>query len=285
MKIFREYMYIIRDPVAAGVFYNSDKFELAKEIESCFKHKLGPKEIKTQNVIAAIVPHDKLHLSGYISAWAYSKFEKANYIILGANHKRIGVKFAVMKEGLWKTPLGEIAINRRVAEKIINKSKIAQYDVTAHENEHSIENQLPFLQYRFGSDFNFVPISITNVFSDENFLEQCKSLGKAIADTTKAEKEKWIIIASTDFLQGTKNYVEKTDKQLINLISSLDEKKILKEISEKNIFICGYGAILTTILSAKELGAKKVKVLSYGTSFDILRDPNSVTGYASIIFY
>lgn len=278
-------MYIIRNPAASGIIYNSDKSLLIKEIESSFKHKLGPKEIKKKNLIAVVVPHDKYHLSGYIAAWSYSKIEKANYVIIGANHNRIGSKFAIMKEGLWKTPLGEIAINSRIAQKIIDKNRIVDFDVTVHEKEYSIEAQLPFLQYRFGSDFKFVPISIINNFSDKDFLESCESVGKTIADVVKSEKEKWIIISSTDFSHGSKEQVKKIDKQLINSIKNLSENKFFKKVNENNAYICGYGAILTTLAAAKELGAKKSKLLKYSTSFPVIQDPTSVSGYASIIIY
>jgi AmmeMemoRadiSam system protein B len=190
-----------------------------------------------------------------------------------------------MKEGLWKTPFGEVAISNKVAEKILNKSSLVEYDVIPHENEHSIEVQLPFLQYRFGNDFKIVPILVSNKFNDKDFVEQCKKLGKAIAHSVMSEKEKWIIIATSDFSQGSKKDVDKKDKSIISSLKSLKEERFFNAINKSSSRICGYGAILTTLAAAKEMKAKKSRLLKYVNSMEVLKDPNTVTGYASILVY
>ncbi len=278
-------MYAIREPRAAGFFYNADKNSLERDIEIFFKGKDGPKEIESEKFVALITPHDKYHLCGAICAWAFSKVEKANYVIIGPNHLGLGAKFAIMKEGLWKTPLGEIAISNRVAQKIIDKSKVVEYDVIPHENEHSIEVQLPFLQHRFGNDFKIVPIAISNSFEDKDFVENCKELGRAIAHATIGENEKWVLLATTDLSHGFKNDVEKVDKILINSLKSLSEKKFFDAVHKNASYICGYGAVMVALAAAKEMGAKKSKLLKYANSAEVLKDPKSVIGYASIIIY
>jgi hypothetical protein len=278
-------MYAIRQPKAAGVFYNSDRYSLERDIESFFTGKRGPKKMKESNIVGLITPHDKYHLCGTTCAWSFSRVEKANYVIIGTNHNGIGSNFSIMKEGLWKTPFGEIVIGNKVAEKILNKSKMIEYDVIPHEKEHSIEVQLPFLQYRFGNDFKIVPILVTNKFNDKDFINQCKNLGKAIAHSIMTEKEKWIIVATSDFSHGSKNKVSKLDKEIINSIKNLSENKFYETIQNNSSHICGYGTILTMLSAAKELKAERSKLLKYTSSIEVLKDPNLVTGYASILVY
>jgi AmmeMemoRadiSam system protein B len=279
-------MISIRQPVAAGTFYSYDSENLKKQISGSISHKLGPKGFKKERFVAAIVPHAGYIYSGPIAAWVYSRIEKSNFIILGPNHTGMGHQFALMKNGLWKTPLGEVAIEDEVAEKILKESKIVEQDVMAHQHEHSIEVQLPFLQYRYGGDFKFVPIAILNEFADDVLLENCRTIGKAIANVIKKEKEKWIILASSDFSHYVPQKIaKKVDLSLIEEIKRLDEKKFFEKIVEKNASVCGFGGIAVAMVAAKELGAKKAELLCYKTSGDITGDVNSVVGYASIIIY
>jgi AmmeMemoRadiSam system protein B len=279
-------MILIRQPTAAGTFYSYDAENLKKQISESFSHKLGPKGFKKQKFIAAIVPHAGYIYSGPVAAWVYSRIEKANYIILGPNHSGMGPQFALMKNGLWKTPLGEVAIQDEIAEKILKECKIVEHDVIAHQYEHSIEVQLPFLQYRYGGDFKFIPITILNEFADDLLLENCRLIGKAIANVIKKEKEKWIILASSDFSHYVpQKTAKKIDLSLIEEIKKLDEKRFFEKISEKNASVCGFGGIASAIVAAKELGAKKAELLKYATSGDVTGELNSVVGYASLIIY
>lgn len=276
---------IVREPVVAGTFYHLNPEMLKKQIEGCFNHKLGPRMIKKESFLGGIVPHAGYEYSGPIAAWVYSRIERANYIILGTNHSGLGADFAIMKEGFWKTPLGGIVVSTEMAEKLMEKCKLLEHDVVPHQPEHSIEVQLPFLQYRFGNDFKIVPICIKNEFADENFLDACRVVGKGIADVIKKSKEKWIILATTDFSHYVPQEIAyETDKSVINPILKLDEKKFFVRINEKNASLCGFGAVATLITTAKELGSKKAKLLSYKTSGDITGELGSVVGYASIIF-
>lgn len=279
-------MFNIRRPVAAGSFYSSSVEELEKQISRCFSHELGPKIMKKQDFVAAIVPHAGYIYSGPTAAWVYSKIEKANYVILGPNHTGMGEEFAVMRNGLWKTPFGEVVINEDFAEKLLEECEILEYDVVAHENEHSIEVQLPFLQYRYGNDFKFVPIGILNELADDILLENCRIIGKAIANVIKKQKEKWIILASSDFSHYVpQKMAKKIDLSLIKEIEKLDEEKFFDKISEKNATVCGFGSIAAAMVAAKELGSKKAELLKYSTSGDVTGDLSSVVGYASIIIY
>jgi len=279
-------MLLIRQPVVAGQFYNLNPNMLKRQIDACFKHRIGPKRMEKRGMAAAVVPHAGFDYSGPIAAWIYSKMEQANYIIIGPNHSGLGSQFAIMKSGLWKTPLGELLIHEEMANRLLERCRLLEYDVLAHQNEHSVEVQLPFLQYRFGNDFKFIPISVLNEFVDDILLDACKKIGKDIAEVIKKSKEKWIVIATSDFSHYISHQTaNKVDKVCIKSILKLNEDDFFSKINEKHASICGFGAIAIVISAAKELGAKKAELLKYATSGDITGELGSVVGYASIIIY
>ncbi len=274
----------IREARFAGSFYPSDPDELIKLIKELINHKFGPKFIKEEEFYGAIVPHAGYVYSGTTAAWVYSRIKKANYVIIGPNHYGLGSPFAILKEGLWKTPLGEILIDTKFASCLL-KCRWIELDAIPHESEHSIEVQLPFLQFRFGNDFRFVPISVLHPFPSEEFFNQCIEVGKFIADCIKKASERWILLASSDFSHYIPHKKAKeADTKLIKFIEKMDERKFYENLVKLNASVCGFGPILIAISCCKELGAKKGKLLCYKTSGDITGDKSSVVGYASIIF-
>ena len=269
---------MIRKPAVAGSFYPLDKDRLNKLLKRCFENI----DQKSENIVSAVVPHAGYIYSGKVAAYSYSKMKKSNFIILGTSHSIIGSKFGIMKEGLWATPLGRIEIDKDLSEKLLEKSPLLEYDVLSHEQEHSIEVQLPFLQYKFGNDFKFVPINIKSEYPTNGFLEECIIIGKAIASSIK--NKNWTIIASSDFSHYVpKKYAELVDKYIIDSILKLNEKDFFSRINEKNASVCGFGAIAIAIVASKKLEAKKGELLKYSTSADVTGDEKSVVGYSSIV--
>jgi AmmeMemoRadiSam system protein B len=283
-------MLFVRPPVAAGSFYDIDPDRLKKQIGACFKkaEETSTKKTKAEarKFNAAVVPHAGYEYSGWVAAKFYSLLAEKpqkNYIILGPNHYLFGSSYAIMKSGLWKTPLGSVVIHTEMAEKLAESCKLLEIDVIPHQNEHSIEVQLPFLQYRFGDNFKFVPIAISNSATDETFLKSCQILGTAIADAIRKSKEKWVVVASSDFSHYVpQNFAEETDNYIIKSIVKLDEKAFFSRIAERNASVCGLGPIAIAMVAAKKLGSKKGELLKYATSGDVTGDISSVVGYASI---
>ncbi|MCS7151090.1 MAG: AmmeMemoRadiSam system protein B, partial [Endomicrobia bacterium] len=159
---------MIRKPKFAGTWYPDEK-EKAKKylIEISDEGKL--------DVIGCICPHAGWMYSGKIAGEVYSKIKPADvYILLGPNHTGLGEIISVFSEGSWETPFGNVKINKEIAELIIKNSEFAQADTKAHQNEHSLEVQLPFLQLISKSDFSIVPITIRL----EDY-HMCQDLGNA----------------------------------------------------------------------------------------------------------
>ncbi|MGB6680737.1 MAG: AmmeMemoRadiSam system protein B, partial [Candidatus Bathyarchaeia archaeon] len=199
-----------------------------------------------------------------------------NIVIIGPNHTGMGSAISLMNRGTWSTPLGEIQINTDLADSIIENSTIVDTEEEAHIYEHSIEVQLPFLQYLYGNNFSFVPICM--MMQD---LETSRELGEAIHKASNGIST--IIIASTDMTHYEPHSVAtEKDMNAIRAIENLDENKLDEFVHSNSISMCGIGPVISSIVYSKKVGAIKAKLLSYKTSGDISGDLSSVVGYAAI---
>ncbi|MBI2542966.1 MAG: AmmeMemoRadiSam system protein B [Candidatus Aenigmarchaeota archaeon] len=271
---------ILRPPNAAGTFYDINSEMLRKQVDIFFRN--ADAKDRKRNIVAAIVPHSYYSYSGQVAAYAYANIDKSNFVILGTNHSRIGSNFALMKTGMWKVPTGDAIVDEFLANRLLKECNLIEFDVLPHENEFSIEVQLPFILHKF-RDIKILPILVNNYLPDQILLEHCKMVGSAIGKLVKREKN-WMIIGTSDFSQNIKD-VANTDSKLVKPILKLDPKGFFNRLNELNANVCGYGTIAATIFAAKEAGAKKAKLLKYGTSSDLGETLPTTTGYASIIFY
>jgi AmmeMemoRadiSam system protein B len=199
-------------------------------------------------------------------------------VIFGPNHTGAGSGLAIMREGTWHTPLGEAMIDSTVADTIVKQSDIIDVDESAHMQEHSIEVQLPWLQFLYGSSFKFVPIC----FMMQDF-ESSREVGIA---TAKALKDKnALVIASTDMTHYESQMMAQIkDKPVLEAAQRLDEKGLYSAVEKSQVSMCGYGPVIAAIAAAKELGAETGKLLCYKTSGDVVGDYSAVVGYASLVF-
>ncbi|MCD6573181.1 MAG: MEMO1 family protein [Thermoplasmata archaeon] len=275
---------MIRRPAVAGAFYPANREKLVEEIERSFVKGFGriPEVKKGMGKIKGIVvPHAGYIYSGYVAAMAYGEVAEngfaEKFIIIGPNHTGYGSPVALMSHGEWETPLGRVKISED-AKKLVGG--IIDDDELAHRYEHSIEVQLPFLQY-LGS-FEFIPVCLA-MQDYETSIE----VGEILAEAEDA-----IIIASTDFShvsfskfpseEDIERNVRERDKMAIEKILALDEKGLIEVVEEENITMCGYGGVAAMLHAVKKRGAKKARLLKYATSYDI--EPGTYcVGYAAIV--
>ena len=263
-----------RQPVVAGQFYPESPAQLKAMIGELVNDRVPREE-----VIGLISPHAGYIYSGPVAGATISRIEfKDTFIIIGPSHTGSGKPLSIMAQGTWKTPLGEIEIDSELAERILATSSYLQDDYVAHLSEHSIEVQLPFLQY-FKPDIKFVPIVLGHATGDTY-----KEIGKEIARAVKALDRKVVIIASSDMTHyEPRESARMKDFKAIEAILKLDEDELLKRVGEFDITMCGYAPAVSLISAAKELGAKGAELVKYQTSGDITGDYSSVVGYAGII--
>lgn len=268
----------IRKPVVAGQFYPGRALQLKNQIEAFIN-----KKAQRIDVIACVLPHAGYVYSGRVAAETVSRINiKDKIILLGPNHTGFGADFSIMTEGTWETPLGEVKIDSQLAQKILKRSKYLKEDASAHAQEHSLEVELPFLQY-FKPDFEIVPMT----FLSDN-IEGLKEIGQEIASTVKESnlKESTLIVASSDMTHyEPQGQAEKKDNEAIKAILELNEDKLMEKVMRLNISMCGYAPVVTMLSAAKELGAKTAELVKYETSGDVTGEIDAVVGYAGIIIY
>jgi hypothetical protein len=265
---------MIRNPVVAGQFYPASPERLKAKIEMTVDEK-----VHKEDVIGLVLPHAGYEYSGPVAGAVISKIKfKDTFIIMGPNHTGRGKPLSIMTEGKWETPLGEVEIDSELAKQILSSSSHLQEDHIAHQYEHSIEVQLPFLQY-FKKDIKLVPIVLAFATGDVY-----KEIGKEIAKAIKDLNREAVMIASSDMTHyESQESAKRKDKQAIKAILDLNEDELLKRISELDISMCGYAPTVSLISAAKELGATAAELVKYQTSGDTTGDYSSVVGYAGII--
>lgn len=263
-----------RNPAVAGQFYPLRAASIEKQVFEFIE-----KTAKKTNAIGIVSPHAGYIYSGPVAGSVYSRIElKPTYIIIGPNHSGRGKPYSIMTEGIWAMPQGEVEIDVDLAKMLIHHSEFLEEDFLAHAYEHSIEVQLPFLQY-FKQAFKFVPIIISYA---EGHIYQ--AIGKEIARAIKDYKKDVLIIASSDMTHYESDEDARSkDMKAIDAILKLDEEELIKRVERFDISMCGYAPVSVMISAAKELGAKNAELVKYQTSGDTSGDYSSVVGYAGII--
>lgn len=278
----------IRKPYVANAFYAGTKTSLTKQITDCFTHPFGPGQVPIPNqqgprrILGIVCPHAGYMYSGPVAANGYSKLaidgQPDVCIILGPNHTGIGSGLSIQTEGAWETPIGVTRVDSDLAKRIQKSSSLIDVDEGAHASEHSIEVQLPFLQFLFKETIEFVPICM--MMQD---LTTSREVAKTIVENTKGKNV--AIIASSDFTHYEPQAdANRKDREAIDAILKLDDEQ-LNELGESNhVTMCGYGPITTLIAAAKMLGNVKAELLAHKTSGDITGDKSAVVGYSSLAF-
>lgn len=276
---------MIRRAVVEGQFYPDDKDELQSMIRRSYEHKFGPgiqpPSNSDEKIFGVICPHAGYMYSGPTACHSYyaiSSLTPELVIIIGPNHFGIGSNVATMTNAVWQTPLGTIKVDSNAALEAEKKSNIIEIDYYSHSKDHSLEVQIPMLQYTLTNEFQILPI----IMMAQNF-KTANDVGMVVADIAKSRNA--IIIGSSDFTHYEKNsFAHIQDEALIRPILEMNVKEFYQVLEEKNVSACGFGAIASTIIACKKLGATKGELLSYATSGDVIGDKDSVVGYGSIKF-
>jgi MEMO1 family protein len=265
---------MIRKAVVAGQYYPDSSAQIRKMIESFIVPGTEKEEAD-----GLLVPHAGYVYSGSVAASVISRVKfKDTFIIIGPNHTGRGKPFSIMTAGTWKTPLGEVQIDSELAVALLKGSHYLEEDAEAHELEHSIEVQLPLLQY-FKPDVRFVPI----ILGSGNG-EALKAFGREIAKVLKDTNKEVIILASSDMNHYESQKVsQKKDRQAIEAILEMDGDKLLKRVEEQNITMCGYAPAIVMMNALGGPGSARAELVKYQTSGDVSGDYNAVVGYAGII--
>ena len=270
----------LRRSIVAGAFYSSSARELGDFISRAIDEADIPKGV--ENGCAYISPHAGYEYSGKTAAYTYKTLSMNAHIedidsivLVGPNHTGIGTQVSVSAAD-WETPLGIVRNDLDLSKAIVGASNIAEFDESAHAEEHSIEVQLPFLQYqKIDKKAAFVCMGYQD-------LETSDDLASAIVDAADKLGRNIAVIASSDFNHyEPKKVGEKKDKALFGKIESLDYAAFNKLVDDIGSSACGYGPITVAMEYAIKRGCKKGVLLNYSNSGLTTGDFSSVVDYAS----
>jgi AmmeMemoRadiSam system protein B len=265
---------MIRPPAVAGRFYSDDPKQLAHDVDQNIES--APEKI---HALGCVVPHAGYIYSGHVAGAVYSAIQIPSLcILIGPRHYPRGESMAILTEGSWQTPLGEAQIDSELAQALAHACPRLREDAVAHQAEHSLEVQLPFLQ-RLVPDFRFVPI----VLGTDRY-PALEELGHAISEVIKAQKEQVLVIASSDMNHYERDSLTRVkDHRAIIQIVELNPRGLYDTVRGEGITMCGYAAAVAMLVAVLDLGATKAQLIRYATSGDISGDREQVVGYAGIV--
>jgi AmmeMemoRadiSam system protein B len=269
---------ILRHPAVAGRFYPGDPADLRTEARGYLSQARTSNQASVR-AVGCIAPHAGYMYSGHVAGAVFARVEvPRRCIVLCPNHTGMGHALAVMSDGAWQTPLGDVPIDAELAAALKRRFPALQEDSAAHRAEHAAEVELPFLLLR-QPELRFVPIALGT--SQFEVLEQ---LGKALGDVVAAQKEPVLIIASSDMNHYESDAVTRVkDHRAIERILTLDPRGLFAVVTQLEISMCGFGPAVAMLTAARQLGAKSAELVKYATSGDVSGDRDMVVGYAGVV--
>ncbi len=291
---------MVREPSVAGRFYPQDRRGCLEAIEAMHRPREFPDV--PDRPVGGVVPHAGWLFSGETALAVFAAIESrrrpVTFVIFGTPHRPVP-GHVLFPEGAWHTPLGPVEVDGRLAEEVLGRAGaegLLEADPVAHEGEHSIEVQLPLLQYLF-ADFRIVPILAV---ADAT----APLLGRIVGQAIRDRRADAVVIGSSDLTHYGPMYGfapkglgeaalrwvrEENDRRMIDLMLALKAEEVIDE-ARTHLNACGAGAIAATLAAARVLGATRGVLVQYTTSHDALRqrmgraDYDAVVGYPGVVF-
>jgi AmmeMemoRadiSam system protein B/AmmeMemoRadiSam system protein A len=268
----------IRKSSIAGSWY-PDNPRILRTCLSDFFQRVAEESIPG-NIIGLLAPHAGYIYSGQVAAYAYKMLQGHIFdavIIIGPSHRFPFRGVSIYDQGGYETPLGTVPVDGHLADRIKAESRLVLTIPSAHVQEHSIEIQLPFLQYVLG-EFSFVPLLMGS--QDRKI---CEELAAAIV---KAVGHKKVLVVASSDLSHFHSYDQalKLDRLALGYLEKMDADGFLKGLEEKQFEACGGGPAAVTMLAAQKMGASSTKLLLYANSGDVTGDKQRVVGYGAAVF-
>ena len=283
----------IRFPVAAGQFYEGSRSRLQKAVESCVGDYEPP---DLGEVIGGVVPHAGWVFSGPTAGKVFVTLAKRaapeTVVLLGAVHRWGVGGAAVYPAGKWSTPLGEVSVDAELAAALVKAGEgMIEGSAAAHEGEHSIEVQVPFVQ-ALCPDAMILPVAVPPG-------PESVRVGETVASVLQGVEKKAVVVASSDLTHYGMGYglpdrgplsvampwMRENDRRIIGLAESLRAEEIVPE-AERHHNACGAGALAAAASAARALGATQGRTLEYTTSADVMPEPHAdrAVGYVGMVF-
>lgn len=282
---------LVREPVFAGRFYAAGEAACRREVEAC---TTDVPPLPAGVMYGGIVPHAGWMFSGKVAGKVFAALaarRPATVVLFGADHRGRTDRAAVFPSGCWGTPLGPVLVDDRFVEHLLGQTNLVVEDAFAHEDEHSIEVQVPFIRHLL-PEARIVPITVPPV-------GEAAEVGRAVARTMKSNRVEGVVVGSTDLthygpaygftpqgvgVSGITWAKEVNDRRLLDRVRRLEAEAVVPEARE-HLNACGPGAVAATLGAAVQLGAERAEVLEHTTSFEVLegRGSSDSVGYAGVV--
>ena len=261
-----------RMPVVANQFYPGDPDLLRSTL-----HEFIPPVDTTQKACAVISPHAGYIYSGAVAGETFAPVTiPDDIIILGPNHHGQGAAVGMMAQGVWEMPMGNVPINSTLAD-LLTIPPVEQ-DELSHRYEHSLEVQVPFLQY-LNKNISIVPMVISHIS-----FALCVDVAEIISSAIQKYDKPVLIVASTDMSHyESRQSASHKDNLALQQINKLDAQGLYDTVTSNRISMCGFIPTTIALLASLQLGAKKANIVRYTDSGAVSGDINQVVGYAGVI--
>ena len=268
---------MLRLPAVSGQFYPANPQELAALTRRLTKQ---PDAHNKLHVKACLVPHAGYVYSGSVAGAVFARIQiPRNVIVLGVRHFPRGADATIVSEGAWQTPLGDLRINTSLAQEIKEACPLLKEDAVAHEREHSLEVQLPFLQV-LQPEAQFVPIALgTTQWAD------LETIGTAIGSVVVSAREEILLLTTSD-LNHYENEAttQRKDALAVSQLEAMNARGLFEVCRTEAISMCGLGPAVAMLFALEKMGATRAEVVMHATSAAISGDYRRVVGYAGLIF-
>lgn len=265
---------MLRQPAVAGQFYPADPGQLEQMVSGMLEVSPRPEE-----ALVAVSPHAGYIYSGSVAGKVLGRVVvPPRVVVAGVNHQGLGSAAAVMGNGSWAMPLGEVPLDQALAADLLARCPLINEDPLAHQYEHSLEVQVPFLQVR-QPDLRLTPLSLGHLS-----FEECVQVAQALAGAIAAAGEPVLMVASTDMTHyETAAEAQAKDQMAIDRMLALDPRGLYETVRGQGITMCGVLPTAVCLLAALELGASRAELVDYRHSGLVSGDNHQVVGYAGLI--
>jgi len=263
-----------REPAVAHQFYPGDPATLRRTLE-----RLIPETATKLKALAVVSPHAGYIYSGAVAGETFAAVEiPRDIVVMGPNHHGYGPQVSLMNKGTWSMPLGEVEINTILARNLLARTDLIEADTLAHRFEHSLEVQVPFLQY-FRPDLTLTPLVVSHLS-----FKSCQIVGEALAAAIEQYNRPVLIVASSDMTHyESRESATAKDSLAIQRIEALDPEGLYNTVLGNRITMCGIMPATIALIAALRLGATQARLIRYTDSGEASGDTNQVVGYAGFV--
>ena len=270
---------LVRSPAVAGRFYPADPTVLARDVD---RYLGGASTEPAVDARALLAPHAGYVYSGAIAGRTYAAARvPSRAIVICPNHTGLGSGRSVTNADAWAMPGGDVPVDAELRNALVEHADLVP-DALAHVREHAVEVQLPFLARR-SPGLSFVAVCLGPLA-----FAECRRMGEAIArairEVTRNDPSSVLMVASSDMSHYLPaDTAERLDALALERIVAFDAEGLHHVVRQHDISMCGYIPTTVTMVTARELGATRGRLVCYGNSGETSGDTDSVVGYAGAL--